>query len=196
MNVSVEEIKQLRKQTGAGMMDCKKALTTSKSNVEEAVVLLRKQGLAGIIKRSAKPALEGMVGHYIHAGSKLGVLIEVNCETDFVARGEDFQTFVRNVAIHIAAANPRWITREEVPSDIFDRETEIILSSLSNKPSHVIEKIVEGRMNKFYKETCLMDQLFIRDSNFTITDLLGDLASKVGEKILVKKFARFVTGEE
>lgn len=196
MNVSVEEIKKLREQTGAGMMDCKEALTTSKGNVEEAVVLLRKQGLADITKRRAKSALEGMVGHYIHAGSKIGVLVEVNCETDFVARGDEFQQFASDVAMHVAAMNPQWISREEVPKDIVDRETEIILSSIPKRPPHVVEKIVEGRMNKFYKQTCLVDQLFVRNANLTVTDLLGDLASKVGEKLVIKRFVRFVVGEE
>jgi len=196
MNVSVKEIKELRKQTGAGMMDCKEALSKCKGNVKEAIVFLRKKGLANIKNRGSKFATEGMIGHYIHAGSKIGVLVDVNCETDFVARGEDFQKFVKDVSMHIAATNPQWVSKEDVPTDVIDRETEIILASIPQRPSHVMEKIVEGKMNKFYKETCLMNQLFVKDSNLTITDLLGDLASKIGEKILIRRFVRFVTGEE
>ena len=196
MTITVAQIKELREQTGAGMMGCKDALTSCKGNVEDAVVFLRKRGLAGIKNRGAKTASEGIVGHYIHVGSKIGVIIEVNCETDFVAKGDAFKKFAADVAMHIAAMNPQWVSSKEVPAKVYDRETEIILSSLTNKPPHIMEKIVEGRMNKFYKETCLMDQLFVRCSNLTITDLMGDLASKVGEKLVIKRFARFVIGEE
>jgi len=196
MAIGINEIRELREQTGAGMMDCKKALTECNGNVEQSLIWLRKKGLADIKKRGSKVASEGTVGSYIHAGGKLGVLVEINCETDFVAKGENFQTFAKEVAMHIAASNPQWITQEDVPDEIIQREKDIIASSLGKKPPEIVEKIVNGKINKFYKETCLLDQLFVRDSNLTITDLLGELASKVGEKIVIKRFSRFVIGEE
>lgn len=196
MAISVSEIKQLREKTGAGMMDCKEALEASGGDVEKAIVHLRKKGLSDIGKRSHKTASEGTVGYYIHAGGKIGVMVEVNCETDFVAKGEAFQTFAKEVAMHIAAANPQWITSDEVPQDVIDREKDIMADSLSGKPEAVIGKIVEGKLAKFYKETCLMNQPFVRDTNITITDLLGDLAAQVSEKIVIKRFVRFAVGEE
>lgn len=195
MVISISEIRKLREQTGAGMMDCKKALTECKGDVEKSIVFLRKKGLADIKNRSSKTASEGTIGYYIHAGGKIGVLVEINCETDFVAKGDEFQEFAKDVAMHIAATNPQWISRENIPANILDNEKEIISSSLQNKPPQVVAKIVEGKLAKFYKETCLLDQLFVKDSNLTITDLLGGLASKIGEKIVIKRFARFVTGE-
>jgi len=196
MSISVSEIKELREKTGAGMMDCKEALTESNGDVDKAIVILRKQGLADMKGRSDKKASEGTVGYYIHAGGKIGVMVEINCETDFMAKGEGFQKFAKEVAMHIAAVNPQWITSDQVPQEIIEREKEIIAASLDGKPPQIIEKIVEGKLNKFFKETCLMNQLFVRDSNLTITDLLGDLASKVGEKIVIKRFMRFAVGDE
>jgi len=195
MSISVSEIKHLRDKTGAGMMDCKEALEASGGDVEKAILHLRKKGLSDIGKRSHKTASEGTVGYYIHAGGKIGVMVEINCETDFVAKGEAFQTFAKEVAMHIAAANPQWITSDEVPQDVIDREKEVMADSLQGKPEAVIDKIVEGKLAKFYKETCLMNQLFVRDTNITITDLLGDLAAQVGEKIVIKRFMRFAVGE-
>jgi len=195
MSVTLQQIKELREKTGAGMMDCKEALTASNGNVEQAIIHLRKKGLSDISNRASKTASEGTVGYYIHAGGKIGVMVEINCETDFVAKGEAFQKFAKEVAMHIAATNPRWITRDEVPQKIIDQEKEIMAASLEGKPPQVIDKIVAGKLNKFFKETCLMDQLFVRDSNITITDLLGDLAAQVSEKIVIKRFVRFVVGE-
>lgn len=195
-NISLDLIKQLREQSGAGMMACKEALTECNGDLEKAAVVLRKKGLADIQKRSAKTSAEGVIGHYVHAGSKLAVLVEVNCETDFVSRGEDFKKFATDVAMHIAAMNPQWISRNDVPADVYDRETEIILSSIGKKPPDIMEKIVKGRMNKFYKEVCLLDQPFVRDPNITVSDLLGTLGAKVKEKIEIKRFVRFVANEE
>jgi len=195
MGISVNDIRELREKTGAGMMDCKEALKESNGNVEKAIVFLRKRGLAEIKERSSKKASEGTVGNYIHAGGKIGVMVEINCETDFVAKGDDFQRFAKDVAMHIAATNPLWVTREEVPPEIIEREKEVFADSLKGKPEQVVEKIVEGKLNKFYKETCLMEQMFVKDTNITITDLLGDLATKIGEKLVVKRFTRYVVGE-
>ena len=196
MSIGVSEIRDLREKTGAGMMDCKEALEASNGDVEKAIVHLRKKGLADISERAHKAASEGTVGYYIHAGGKIGVIVEVNCETDFVAKGEAFQKFAKEVAMHIAASNPQWIKSDDVPDEVIEREKEVMAASLEGKPPQVIEKIVQGKLAKFFKETCLMDQLFVRDTNITITDLLGELASKVGEKIVIKRFARFATGEE
>ena len=195
MAISVSEIRELRELTGAGMMDCKEALTECDGNVEKSVMFLRKKGLADIKKRAAKKASEGTIGYYIHAGGKIGVMVEVNCETDFVAKGDEFQSFAKNVAMHIAATNPQWISREDVPVNILDNEREFAQSNVKDKPPQIIQKIVEGKLIKFYKETCLLDQAFVKDSNITVSDLLGELASKIGEKLVIKRFSRFVTGE-
>jgi len=191
---SVKEIAELRAATGAGMMDCKRALEEANNDLEKAKVILRKQGLSDIKERSDKQALEGHVGHYIHAGGKIGVLVEVNCETDFVARNPEFQDFVRNVAMHVAASNPRWLTRDEVPQEVIDRETEIAMNNIANKPTQVIEKIVTGRLDKFYKETCLLEQVYIKDNNLIIEELLGEMAAKTGEKLVIRRFVRFEAG--
>jgi len=193
---SVAEINELRKKTGAGMMDCKEALNATNGNVEEAISYLRKKGLADIKERTAKKANEGMVGHYIHMGGRIGVMVEVNCETDFVSRSPDFQTFAKDVAMHIAAANPKWLSRDEVPRDIVEREVDIIRSNMTGKkPPEVEAKIIDGRLAKFYRETCLLDQTFVRDEGITISELLGALASKINEKIVIRRFMRFETGE-
>lgn len=191
---SVQEITALRAATGAGMMDCKKALTEANGDVEQAKIILRKQGLSEIKERSAKQTLEGHVGYYIHAGGKIGVLVEANCETDFVARSPAFQDFVRSLAMHVAASNPRWVNRAEVPQNVIDTETQIASNNTEGKPPQVVQKIVQGRLDKFYKETCLLEQIYIKDQNLTIEDLLGELVSKTGEKIVVRRFARFETG--
>jgi elongation factor Ts len=189
------DIQELRKKTGAGVMDCKEALQQSNGNKEQAVVYLRKKGLIDMQERTSKAALEGMIGHYIHAGGKIGVLVEVNCETDFVAKNEEFKQFAKDLAMHIAASNPKWITRDEVPQHVIDVEKDIIADTIKNKPQQIIEKITTGKLNKFFKEVCLIEQSFVKDPNITIEDLLSALVTKIGEKIVIKKFARFVTGE-
>ena len=195
MAVSASIVAELRKKTGAGFADCKEALETTNGNMEEATVYLRKKGLLDIKERSSKSTLEGTVGYYIHTGGKIGVLVEVNCETDFVAKSSDFQTFARELAMHVAALSPKWVTKEEVPEEIVKRETDIALANVDkSKPPQVLEKIAQGRLLKFYRETCLLEQSFVRDQNLTVQDLLGALASKVGEKIVVKRFMRFAIG--
>jgi elongation factor Ts len=195
-------VKALREKTGAGMMECKKALTEAGGNEEQAVEILRKRGMATAGKKSGRVAAEGAVGSYIHMGGKVGVLVEVNCETDFVARTEDFQALVKDIAMHIAAAEPRYVTREEVPTDILDKEREITRAQIANdpknanKPEQVIEKIVEGRLNKFFEEAVLLDQPFVKDTTGkTINELLTEKIAKTGERITVRRFARYKMGE-
>ena len=198
MAVSAKEVKELREQTGAGMMDCKKALSECKGDFEEAVKLLRKKGLAAAAKRSGRAANEGLVDSYIHAGGKIGVLVEVGCETDFVARNDDFRIFVHDVAMHIAAAAPRYIKREDVPEDVIAAELEIYKEQAraTGKPDNILEKIATGKLDKFYEQVCLMEQPFIRDDKLTIEQLLGELVGKIGENIIIKRFARFELGKE
>ena len=195
MAVNATLVAELRKKTGAGFADCKEALGATNCNMDEATVYLRKKGLLDIKERSSKSALEGTVGYYIHAGGKIGVLVEVNCETDFVAKSSDFQIFAKELAMHVAALSPKWVCKEEVPDDVVLRERDIALANVDkNKPPQVLEKIAQGRLLKFFRETCLLEQSFVRDQNITVQDLLGELASKVGEKIVVKRFARFAIG--
>ena len=194
-------VKSLREKTGAGMMECKKALTEADGNEEQAVEILRKRGIATAGKKSGRVAAEGAVGSYIHMGGKVGVLVEVNCETDFVARTEEFQALVKDIAMHIAAAQPRFVTREEVPSDLLDKEREITRAQIANdpknanKPEQVVEKIVEGRLNKFYEEAVLLDQPFVKDPAKTINELLTEKIAKTGERITVRRFSRYKMGE-
>ena len=194
-------VKSLREKTGAGMMECKKALTEADGNEEAAVEILRKRGIATAGKKAGRVAAEGAVGSYIHMGGKVGVLVEVNCETDFVARTEEFQALVKDIAMHIAAAEPRYVTREEVPSDILDKEREITRAQIANdpknasKPEQVIEKIVEGRLNKFYEEAVLLDQPFVKAPEKTINELLTEQIAKTGERITVRRFSRYKMGE-
>jgi elongation factor Ts len=194
-------IKALREKTGAGMMECKSALTEAVGNEEKAIEILRKRGLATATKKSGRVAAEGIVDSYIHAGGKIGVLLEVNCETDFVARGEDFRSFVHDLAMHVTAAEPRFITKEEVPAEVLDKEREIALEQArsdpknANKPQQVLDKIVEGRLTKFYQEACLMEQPFVKDQNITVGDLVRQMISKTGENIKVRRFTRFKMGE-
>lgn len=194
--ITAEQIKKLRQETGAGMMDCKKALGETGGDEEKAKTLLRKSGLADMEKRSSRVALEGHVGHYIHAGGKIAVLCEVNCETDFVAKNEEFQSFVHNLAMHIAAASPDYLDRSEVPSTVLEKEREVARRGTEGKPDAVAEKMIDGRLEKFYKQVCLLEQTYIRDQNLTITDLLGEQASKLGEKIVIRRFVRFEVGED
>ncbi len=191
-------VRELRDRTGAGMMDCKKALSTSGGDVEKATVYLREKGLAAAAKRSSRTAAEGAVGSYIHAGGKIGVLIEVNCETDFVARTDDFQQLVRELGMQVAAANPRYLKREEVPAEIVEQERSIFKNQAaeSGKPEKVIEKIVTGKVEKFFGEVCLLEQSFIKDPDKKVADLVTDAVSKMGENLVVRRFARFQLGDE
>ncbi len=195
--ISLDLIKQLRERTAAGFSDCKKALEEAAGDIERAVDILRKKGLAIAAKRATKEAKEGIVEAYIHANRKIGVLVEINCETDFVARTEEFKEFAHNVAMQIAATNPISISREEVPPEVLEREKKIYEEQLreAGKPENVIPKIMEGKLEKFYKENVLLEQPFIKNPELTIQDLLNELISKTGEKIVIKRFARFQIGE-
>src|SRR5918911_1573326 len=199
--INASAVKALREKTGAGMMECKNALTEANGNEEQAIEILRKRGLASAKKKEGRIAAEGAVGSYIHMGGKVGVLVEVNCETDFVARTEQFQQLVKDIAMHIAAAEPRYVSREEVPAGALAKEREIARAQAkndpknANKPEQVIDKIVEGRLNKFYEESVLLDQPFVKDPAKTINDLLNEKVAATGEKISVRRFARYKMGE-
>jgi elongation factor Ts len=197
MEVNANIVRELRERTGAGVMDCKKALGESKGDLEKAVLWLREKGIASAAKRAGRVASEGSVGSYIHAGGKLGVLVEVNCETDFFAKGADFQALVKDIAMQIAATNPRCVKREELPSNVLEQERQIYASQAAGtgKPEQVIAKIVEGKLEKFYKEACLMEQSWVKDPNRTITDLVGEYTGKSHEKIEIRRFVRFQLGE-
>jgi elongation factor Ts len=200
-DITASAVKALREKTGAGMMECKSALTEANGNEEGAIELLRKRGLASAKKKEGRIAAEGAVGSYIHMGGKVGVLVEVNCETDFVARTEEFQQLVKDIAMHIAAAEPRYVSRTEVPSDALDKEREIARAQAkndpknANKPEQVIDKIVEGRLNKFYEEAALLDQPFVKDPAKTVQDLLTEKVASIKENITVRRFARYKMGE-
>ena len=199
--VSAGAVKALREKTGAGMMECKKALIEANGNEERANEILRERGLASAKKKEGRVAAEGVVGSYIHMGGKVGVLVEVNCETDFVARGEEFQQLVKDIAMHVAAAEPRYVTRDEVSADVLDKEREIARAQAkndpknANKPEQVIDKIVEGRLNKFYEEFVLLDQPSIRDNAVAISQLIAQASAKTGENIQINRFVRFRVGE-
>jgi len=201
MSITAEMVKSLREKTGAGMMECKKALTEANGNEEQAIEILRKAGLASAKKRESRIAAEGAVGSYIHMGGKVGVLVEVNCETDFVARGEDFQKFVKDLAMHICASEPLFVSREEVPSEIIEKEREIAREQAkadpknANKPENIIEKMVQGRIDKFMTESVLLDQPFVKDQSMTIAELVTELTAKTGEKINIRRFTRYKMGE-
>ena len=197
MEINAELVKKLRDQTGAGMMECKKALVEAKGNLEDAVTILRKQGLAQATKKAGRSTNEGMIGHYIHMTGKIGVLVEVNCESDFVARTDDFQSLTREIAMHIAAANPTYVRREEVPADVLEHERGIYRSQMEgqNKPDQVIQKIVEGKLNSFFEQVCLLDQPSIRDPKVTIGQLVQQAIARLGENIAVPRFVRFKLGE-
>ena len=198
MEITTEMVKQLREKTGIGMMDCKAALTESQGNFEEAIDLLRKKGLSAIARRAGRTAAQGLVDSYIHLGGKIGVLLEVNSETDFVAKSTDFQAFVKDLCLQIAASNPQYVSRDEVPDGIIDHEKEIISTQAKTegKPEKAVEKIIEGRLEKFYAEVCLLDQPFIRDQKIVIKDLLGELSAKIGENIVIRRFVRYQLGEK
>ena len=196
--ITAQSVRMLREKTGLGMMDCKKALQETGGDSEKAIEYLRKQGLSAVEKRAGRDASEGLIQAYIHQGSRLGVLLEVNCETDFVARTGDFQEFAKDVAMHIAASQPLAVDREGISADAVERERAIFLEQAKNegKPEHIAEKIVEGRMEKFYQENCLMEQVFVKNPDQTVGELVTELTAKIGEKITVRRFERFVLGED
>lgn len=190
-------VKELRGKTGAGILDCQNALKETNSDIEKAIDLLRQRGLAAAQKKAGRETREGVVSSYIHAGSKIGVLVEVNCETDFVARNEEFQAFVKDVALQIAAANPAYVKREEVPVEQVEREKAIYLAQAQElgKPAAATEKIVQGKLEKFYQESCLLEQSFIKDPNVTITEILTQRIAKLGENITIARFTRYQLGQ-
>jgi elongation factor Ts len=195
MEITATMVKKLRDQTGAGMMECKAALAEAKGDLEEANTLLRKRGLAQAAKKAGRSTSEGVIGHYIHMGGKIGVLVEVNCESDFVARTDDFQLLVKEIAMHIAAANPTYVRREDVPADVLQKERDIYREQVKDKPAQVVDKIVEGKLESFYEQFCLMDQLSIRDPKTRIRDLVQAAIAKLGENISVSRFVRMKVGE-
>ncbi|MEF3318391.1 MULTISPECIES: translation elongation factor Ts [Peptoniphilus] len=196
MAITAALVKELREKSGAGMMDCKKALTETNGDMDKAIDFLREKGLASVAKKSSRIASEGLVDSYIHGG-RIGVLVEVNSETDFVAKNEEFKSFVRDIAMQIAAVAPKYVSREEVPAEEVEHERKILTEQArgENKPEHIIEKMVEGRLEKFYEEICLLDQDFIKDPDKKIQDILNDLIAKIGENIKIRRFVRFEVGE-
>src|SRR5579864_3779209 len=197
VNIPAQVVKELRERTGAGFADCRSALVEARGNIEGAIDVLRKKGQAAAQKKATREATEGLIGHYIHAGGKIGVLIEVNCESDFVARTEDFQRLCHDVAMHIAAIDPRYVRREEVTQEILDHEREIYQEQAraTGKPEPVIEKIVNGKMEKFYEENCLYEQHFIKDESVTVGELISQMIHKLGENISIRRYVRFKVGE-
>lgn len=197
MAINAADVKTLRERTGAGMLDCKKALEEANGDLTRASELLREKGLAAAAKKSDRVATEGVVESYIHGGGRIGVLVEINCETDFVGKTDQFRAFARDIAMHIAAANPKFLTREEVSQAELDKEKEILRNQALNegKPEKIVDKMVEGRMNKYYEENCLMEQSFVKDPDKTILTLLNEKIATIGEKISIRRFARFELGE-
>ena len=197
MAINANQVKELREKTGAGMMDCKNALVESNNDMEQAIVWLRKKGLASAQKKATRIAAEGMIGHYIHAGGKLGVLVEVNCETDFAAKSPDFVQLVKDVAMHIAAQSPSYVRRDEVPAEVLLKEKEIYKDQAraSGKPENIIDKIADGKLESFYQMSCLYDQQFVKDPSQTVEQLINALIGKIGENIKIRRFTRFKTGE-
>lgn len=195
--ITAQQVKELRETTCAGMMDCKKALVETNGDMEKAIDYLREKGLAAAAKKSGRIAAEGIVESYIHAGGKIGVMIEVNCETDFVAKTPEFHSFVRDLAMQVAASNPQYLSREEVPASILDHEREVLRAQALNegKPAKIVDKMVEGRVNKFYADTCLLEQAFIKDPDKSVTDIVNAQISKIGENIVVRRFVRYQMGE-
>lgn len=197
MEISASQVRELRERTGAGMMDCKKALAETQGDFEKAIDYLRKKGIASASKKSGRATKEGAVGSYIHGEGKVGVLLEVNCETDFVARTDQFRAFVKDLAMHVAAASPQWVRPEEVPADVIAREKDIAIEQMkaSGKPAAVLEKIAEGKLKKFYEDNCLLQQAYVKDPDKSIEQLLKETIASLGENISVRRFARFVLGE-
>ena len=197
MEISAKLVKDLREKTGAGMMDCKNALVEAKGDLDQAIIVLRKKGLASAQKKATRIAAEGMIGHYIHSGGKLGVLVEVNSETDFAARSDDFQALVKDIAMHIAAQNPLYVKRDDVSAEVLEKEREIYREQArgSGKPANIVDKIAEGKLESYYEMVCLYDQKFVKDPNITVQELINNAVAKIGENIQVRRFARFKTGE-
>ncbi len=195
--ITADQVKQLRDKTGAGMMECKAALSEANGNMDEAVTLLRKRGLAQAAKRAGRTTAQGMIGSYIHMGGKIGVLVEVNCESDFVARTDDFQNLVKEVAMHIAAADPKWVRREDVPADAIEKEKSIYRAQMENtgKPAAVLDKIIEGKLGSFYAQFVLLDQPSIRDNSVSVSQLIAQASAKTGENIQINRFVRFRVGD-
>jgi elongation factor Ts len=195
--ITAAMVKQLRDQTGAGMMECKAALTEANGNMEDAVTLLRKRGLAQAAKRAGRATAQGVIGSYIHMGGRIGVLVEVNCESDFVARTDDFNNLVKEIAMHIAAADPKWVRREEVPAEAIEKEKAIYRAQMENsgKPANVLDKIVEGKLGSFYSQFVLVDQPSIRDSSMTVAQVVAQASAKTGENIQINRFVRYRMGE-
>lgn len=195
--VSAADVRSLREKTGAGMMDCKKALVEAEGDFEKAIDILREKGLARAAKKADRIASEGLVVSYIHGKGRIGVLVEVNCETDFVARNEEFASLCHDIAMQVAAANPEYVSRDEIPQDVLERERSILKAQALNegKPEHIVEKMVEGRIEKFYQEVCLLDQPFIKDPDVNVQQVVKEAIAKLGENITVRRFARFVLGE-
>ena len=198
MEITADIVKELRLKTGAGMMDCKRALQEAQGSMDRAIEILREKGLAAAAKKAGRVAKEGVVETYAHGGGRIGVLVEVNCETDFVARNAEFRQVVHEIALQIAAAKPRWVRREEVPEDVIASERRIYDAQAQNegKPPQIAEKIVQGRLEKFFQEFCLLEQVYIKDDKKRVQDLVGELVGKLGENIQVRRFARFEIGEE
>lgn len=198
MEITSAMVKELRVKTGAGMMDCKEALAAENGDFEKAIDFLRKKGMSAATKRSSKAAKDGTVASYIHMGGRIGVMVELNCETDFVAKTDDFQALAKDIAMHIAASNPRYVRSEEIPEDALEREKEIYRSQLAaeKKPEKIWDKIIEGKLNKYYEEVCLLNQKFIKNTDITIETLINNMIAKTGENIIIRRFARFLLGEE
>ena len=197
MKISASDVNELREQTGVGLMDCKNALREAEGIIDKALEILRQKGLAMAAKKSGRDASEGIIGSYIHMGGKLGVLVEVNCETDFVAKTEEFQEFVRDIAMHIAASNPAYLKREDVPSKVIDKEKEIYASQVTNKPPQIVDKIVQGKLDKFYADNCLLEQVYVKDpeGKKSIQEVVVDIVAKIRENVVIKRFVRFQLGE-
>lgn len=197
MEISAIQVKELREKTGAGIMDCKRALAESECDIDRAITFLREKGLAAAQKKAGRATSEGLVVPYIHAGGKLGVLVEINCETDFVAKTEDFQNLARDIAMHVAAMSPEYVSREDVPEEVISKEKDIYKAQAkeSGKPEKVLEKIAEGKLEKFFKENCLLEQPFVKNTDVTIEDLLKGIIAKLGENMQIERFSRLVVGE-
>jgi len=197
MAITAAQVKELREITGAGMMDCKRALNETDGNIEKAIEYLRKKGLQKVEKKAGRKTSEGIIRSYIHPGSRLGVLVEINCETDFVARTEDFQNFAKDIAMHIAASKPLAIEREQIPRELVDKELEIYRAQMreQGKPEQIIEKIITGKIEKYYQEVCLMEQNFVKDPDKTVKELLNEIISKLGENMTIRRFVRYQLGD-
>ena len=196
MSITAKQVGELRGKTGAGLMDCKKALVESDGDIEKAITILRKKGMASASKKAGRATSEGLVESYIHLGGKVGVLIEVNCETDFVAKTDDFKSFVKDLCLHVAAVNPVCVSREQVPADLVEKEREIAASQAEGKPPAAVQKIIEGKLNKYYATACMLDQPFVKDSDKSVQDVLSEQISKLGENMVINRFTRFQIGEE